>query len=324
MLLSEIASSLNCEYFGDNVDISRMNDLKHASVGELSFITDIKYIKDIHLLKASAVLITHDLSRYLPDSISYIVCDDVALSMAYATKLFELKKIEPTNQQTYIGLNTYIDDNCNIEKGVIIGDNCTVMAGAYIGSSVSIADNTVIYPNVTIYRDTVIGNNCIIHSGSVIGADGFGFSHTSQGHHVKIYHTGNAVIEDDIEIGANCAIDRAVFGSTVVKKGVKLDNFIHVAHNCEIGEYCLLVAQSGIGGSTTLGRNCVVSGQTAFTDHLDIAPFSTFTARSGVTKSIKQSNGIWSGYPLMAHKQWMKLQIKLARLLKEDKWTLNK
>ncbi len=324
MLLSEIASSLDCEYFGDNVDIYGMNDLFHAGSGELSFVSDKKYIPSLASLKASAVLISKDLLQYLPNDIAYIVCENVSLTMAYATKLFELKKIEPTDKKTSIGKHTYIDKNCNIEQGVIIRDNCTIMAGAYLGSCVVVGNNTVIYPNVTIYRDTMIANNCIIHSGSVIGADGFGFAHTADGHHIKIYHTGNVVVENDVEIGANCAVDRAVFGSTVIKKGVKLDNFIHIGHNCEIGEYCLLVAQSGVGGSTTLGRNCVVSGQSAFADHLDIAPFSTFTARSGVIKSIKQPNGIWSGYPLMTHQKWMKLQIKIARLLKEEKWTLNK
>jgi len=324
MLLSEIASSLDCEYFGDNVDIHGMNDLLHAGSGELSFVTGKKYIPSLASLKASAVLISKNLLQYLSDDISYVVCENVSLSMAYATKLFELNKIEPTDKETFVGKNTFIDKNCNIEQGVIIGDNCTIMAGAYLGSCVIVGNNTVIYPNVTIYRDTMIANNCIIHSGSVIGADGFGFAHTADGHHIKICHTGNVVIEDDVEIGANCAVDRAVFGSTVIKKGVKLDNFIHIGHNCEIGEYCLLVAQSGVGGSTTLGQNCVVSGQSAFADHLNIAPFSTFTARSGATRSIKQSNGIWSGYPLLPHQKWMKLQIKIARLLKEEKWTLNK
>jgi len=203
-----------------------------------------------------------------------------------------------------------------VENGAVIGSNVTIMAGSYIGTKAVINDDTIIHPNVTIYRDCVIGKDCIIHAGTVIGADGFGFSHTKEGKHIKIYQNGNVIIEDDVEIGANSTIDRAVFNSTIVKKGAKLDNFIHIAHNCEIGEYCIFVAQTGVGGSTKFGRNCVVSGQSAFKDHIEIAPFSTFTARSGVTKSIKDSGGVYSGYPLMNNRDWRRLQVKIANLNK--------
>ena len=213
-----------------------------------------------------------------------------------------------------IGKGSYIDAKAHIEKGAVIGANVTILAGAYIGSYAKIGDNTMIYPNVTIYRDCIVGKGCIIHAGTVIGSDGFGFSHTQTGEHIKIYQNGNVLIEDDVEIGANCAIDRAVFNSTTIKRGVKLDNFVHIGHNCEIGEYSLFVAQVGVGGSTKLGRNCVVSGQTAFSDHLQIAPFTTFTARSGVTKSIKEPHKVFSGYPLMEHKQWRRLQRNIAKL----------
>ena len=253
----------------------------------------------------------------IPANSSYIICDNVSISMALATKLFAPKKIDFNTPDPVMGEGTYIDIRANVENGAVIGKNCTIMAGVYLGSHVHVGDNTTIYPNAVIYRDCKIGSDCIIHAGTVIGADGFGFSHTATGEHIKIYQNGNVVIEDDVEIGANCAIDRAVFGSTVIKKGVKLDNFIHIGHNCEIGEYSLFVAQSGVGGSTKLGRNCVVSGQSAFTDHLEIAPFSTFTARSGITKSIKEPKGVWSGYPLMPHKEWMRLQSKIAKLIKE-------
>jgi UDP-3-O-[3-hydroxymyristoyl] glucosamine N-acyltransferase len=314
MLLSQIASYLASEYVGNDVEIDSMNDLQNATKSQLSFMNGKRYVKQLKTSKASAFLITPDLVSNVPSDASYIVCDDIMVSMARATKLFELKKIDFFAPEPAIGLRTYIDEKANIENGACIGDNCTIMAGAYIGSYVKIGNNTTIYPNVTIYRDTTIGDDCIIHAGTVIGADGFGFSHTPTGEHIKIYQNGNVAIGDDVEIGANCAIDRAVFGTTQIKKGVKLDNFIHIGHNCEIGEYCLFVAQSGVGGSTQLGRNCVVSGQTAFSDHLQIAPFSTFTARSGVTKSIKEPNGVWSGYPLMPHKTWMRLQSKINKL----------
>jgi UDP-3-O-[3-hydroxymyristoyl] glucosamine N-acyltransferase len=314
MLLSSIANALSLQYFGDDVDIIAMNSLSDASSGELSFAEHKKYANDLKNSFASAYLIPTSLIDSLPLNASYILCDNVSLSMAYATKLFAPKKIDFNAPDPIIGVHSYVDPRANLEQGVVIGNNCTIMAGVYLGSYVTIGDNSVIYPNSVVYRDCCIGSECIIHSGTIIGADGFGFSHTSQGEHIKIYQNGNVIIENDVEIGANCAIDRAVFGSTIIKSGVKLDNFIHIAHNCEIGEYSLFVAQSGVGGSTKIGRNCVVSGQSAFTDHLEIAPFSTFTARSGITKSIKEPNKVWSGYPLMEHKEWMKLQSKISKL----------
>lgn len=317
MLLSSIAEALTCKHVGADVEITSMNNLLNATSGQLSFAEHKKYASDLQNSKASAFLIPSNLVDSLPENSSYIICDNVSISMALATKLFAPKKIDFNTPDPIMGEGTYIDIRANVENGTVIGKNCTIMAGAYLGSHVQVGDNTTIYPNAVIYRDCRIGSDCIIHAGTVIGADGFGFSHTATGEHIKIYQNGNVVIEDEVEIGANCAIDRAVFGSTVIKKGVKLDNFIHIGHNCEIGEYSLFVAQSGVGGSTRLGRNCVVSGQSAFTDHLDIAPFSTFTARSGITKSIKEPKGVWSGYPLMPHKEWMRLQSKIAKLIKE-------
>lgn len=316
MLFSEIAKHLNSELVGEDVEVDSMNELGLASPSQLTFAVHKKYSLELLSSKSKAFLIPEFLIDSLPKNVSYIVCDDVSLSMAKASKLFVPKPIEPQLNKPKIGKESYVDDMAKVENGVVIGSNVTIMAGAYIGTKVVIKDNTVIHPNVTIYRDCVIGSDCIIHSGTVIGADGFGFSNTKEGAHVKIYQNGNVIIEDDVEIGANCAIDRAVFNSTIVRKGAKLDNFIHIAHNCDIGEDSIFVAQSGVGGSTKIGRNCVVSGQCAFTNNLEIAPFSTFTARSGVTKSIKKSGGVYSGYPLMEHREWRRLQTKIANLNK--------
>ncbi len=314
MLFSKVAHHLGYDLTGDDLELSSMNELALASQGELTFAVGKKYSSGLSSSGSKAFLITQDLVEYLPKNASYIVCENVSLSMAHATKLFAPKPIDFKSPQAEVGEECYIDSMAKLENGARIGSNVIVMAGSYIGSNVIIKENTIIYPNVTIYRDCVIGANCIIHAGTIIGADGFGFSHTATGEHVKIYQNGNVIIEDDVEVGANCAIDRAVFNSTLIKRGSKLDNFIHIAHNCEIGEHSIFVAQTGVGGSTKLGRNCVVSGQSAFSDHLEIAPFSTFTARSGVTKSIKESGGTYSGYPLMEHREWRRLQSKIAKL----------
>ena len=314
MLLSDVASHLKLKLVGEDVEIDSMNELSLSSHSQLAFAVHKRYADELNSSKANAFLITNALIEHLPNGSSYIVCEDVSICMAEATKLFHKKPIEPQLSDAIIGEECYIDTMARVEKGSVIGSNVTIMAGAYIGTNVTVGDNTVIYPNVTIYRDSVIGSDCIIHAGTVIGADGFGFSHTKEGKHIKIYQNGNVIIEDDVEVGANCAIDRAVFNSTIIRRGTKLDNFIHIAHNCDIGEYSIFVAQTGVGGSTKLGRNCVVSGQSAFSDHLSIAPFSTFTARSGVTKSIEKSGGVYSGFPLMNHRDWKRLQVRIAKL----------
>ena len=167
-----------------------------------------------------------------------------------------------------------------------------------------------------LYRDCTIGSESIIHAGTVIGSDGFGFASNRLGEHKKIYHIGNVVIEDNVEIGANTTIDRAVFGTTLIKKGSRLDNLIQVGHNCEIGEGSVFAAQSGLAGSSIIGRNNVFGAQSGVAGHLEVAPFNTFAARSGVTKSIKESGKTFAGFPLMNHRVWLKIQVKLARLIK--------
>jgi len=314
MLLSEIAKYLNEDFIGDDIEVISMNEIGLATLSQLTFATHKKYASIVSKSSSKAFLIPPSLIEYLPENASYITCEDVSISMAMVTRLFASKHIEPLLKLATVESSSYIDTMAKVENGAVIGKNVIIMAGAYIGTKVIINDNTVIHPNVTIYRDCIIGNDCIIHSGTVIGADGFGFSHTKTGEHIKIHQNGNVIIEDDVEIGANCAIDRAVFNSTIIRKGTKIDNFNHIAHNCDIGEYCIFVSQSGVGGSTKLGNNCIVSGQCAFSDNLDIAAFSTFTARSGITKSIKQKGGIYSGYPLMEHKQWRRLQAKISKL----------
>jgi UDP-3-O-[3-hydroxymyristoyl] glucosamine N-acyltransferase len=318
MRVSEIASALGITFGGEDKEITAMNSLRDAGPEELGFATSRKHVEELRISEAGAVLIPEELLDAVPEGTVTLVHEDVPLAMAYATKLFAPLPIDFDAPDAIVGKGSYVDPRANVEKGAKIGERCTIMAGAYIGSNVVIGDGSVIYPNAAIYRDCKIGARCTIHAGTTVGGDGFGYSHTKTGEHVKIYQNGNVVIEDDVELGCNCTVDRAVFASTVIKKGVKIDNLVHIGHNCEIGEYSVLVAQVGVAGSTKLGRNTVVSGQSAFAEHLEIAPFTTFTARSGVTKSIRESGKVFSGYPLMEHRQWMRLQSKLAKLVKEQ------
>jgi UDP-3-O-[3-hydroxymyristoyl] glucosamine N-acyltransferase len=235
------------------------------------------------------------------------------MSVALLSKYFA-KPIRSSENAPIIGEGTHIYPTAYIENGARIGANCTIMSGVYIGAESVIGDDVILYPNVTVYRDCLIGNRVMIHAGTAIGSDGFGYAHTKMGEHIKLYQNGNVIIEDDVEIGANSTVDCAVFGSTIVKQGSKIDNLVQIGHNCVVGEHSILVSQSGLAGSTTLGRNVVMGGQSATAGHLSIAPFTTLAARSGVTKSII-NKGVYSGFPLMEHKLWLKMQAKLAKIM---------
>ena len=316
MKLSKIASLIGANFNGDDIEITAMNTLKDALSSELSFVSNSKYIKDIAHSKAAAIIVDENTKQYVPKNSVALIVEDTYWQMALLSKEFAPKIEDNDALKPIIGKNTVISSKAEIANGAVIGSNCTILASVYIGSGSIIGDNTVIYPNVVIYRDCKVGNDCIIHAGTVIGSDGFGFATNKLGEHKKIYHNGNVVIEDDVEIGSNTSIDRAVFGSTLIKKGARIDNLVQVGHNCEIGEYCVMVSQVGLAGSSKFGRNVVMGGQAATAGHLEVAPFSTFAARSGITSSIKEPGKTYAGFPLMDHRKWLKLQAKLARLIK--------
>lgn len=314
MTIKEIAQLLEIEYSSTYEDfITGINTLKNGKKGEISFLSDSKYEKELSITQASAVILPANKAHLLPKEVVALCSDEPYLMVAKLSKFFS-KPIQSSDIKPVIADNTTIYPSAHIENGVKIGSGCIIMSGVYLGTDVVIGDNVILYPNVSIYRDCIIGNNVMIHSGTVIGSDGFGYAHTKSGEHVKLYQNGNVIIEDDVEIGANTTVDCAVFGSTIIKRGSKIDNLIQIGHNCIVGEHCIMVSQSGLAGSTTLGRNVVMGGQSAAAGHLNIAPFTTLAARSGVTKSIINP-GVYSGFPLMEHKLWLKLQAKLAKIL---------
>jgi len=313
MTLNEIASILGNKETPNTIEIIGMNTLRDAKEGEISFLSDSKYEKDLSSTKASAVILSASKAHLLPSGVIALESDEAYLSLAKISKYFA-KSVRSSDVEPIIGEGSVIYPTAHIENGARIGKNSTIMSGVYIGAEAVVGDNVILYPNVTVYRDCIIGDNVMIHAGSVIGSDGFGYAHTKMGEHVKLYQNGNVVIEDDVEIGANTTVDCAVFGSTIIKQGVKIDNLVQIGHNCVVGEYSIMVSQSGLAGSTTLGRNVVMGGQSATAGHLSIAPFTTLAARSGVTKSII-NKGVYSGFPLMEHKLWLKMQAKLAKIL---------
>ena len=315
MTLQEIA-----EFIGlnnqDEIEITGLNTLLDSNENQLTFLENKKYINDLKNTKAAAVLVTSENASEVPSGTIALVCDEPYLNLAKISKLFAPNVIEMDGEKPLIGGGTKVMPNVYIGKDSVVGSDCTIMAGAFIGDNVKIGNNTIIYPNVTVYRDCTIGNDCIIHAGTVIGSDGFGFANTKDGKYIKIYQNGNVTIGNDVEIGANSAIDRAVFNSTIIEDGVRIDNLVHIAHNCKIGRGSILVGQVGLAGSTILNAYVVMGGQSAAAGHLEIAPFTTIAARGGVTKSITEPKKSWAGFPLFEHKQWLKLQGKISNLLK--------
>ncbi|RLA70275.1 MAG: UDP-3-O-(3-hydroxymyristoyl)glucosamine N-acyltransferase [Epsilonproteobacteria bacterium] len=315
--LSQITENIDLDFAGTDIEINGIHTLSEATSTQLSFFTDSKYASQLKDTKAAAVLIDEKHAELLPSTTIALITDEAYLKLALASKFFAHKLITKGGHPA-LGENCDIDKRVRFGNNVTLGDNVTVMAGCYVGDNVVVGSGTLLHPNVTLYHHTQIGAECIIHSGTVIGCDGYGFAHTRFGEHVKIYQNGNVVVEDNVEIGANCAIDRAVFGTTYIRKGTKLDNLIQIAHNCDVGEHSLCAAQVGLAGSTTLGRNVVMGGQSATAGHLEVGAFATIAGKGGVTKSL-EGGKTYAGFPAIDHKLWLRLQAKMMGLVKRKK-----
>lgn len=315
--LSQITEHISLEFQGDDITIDGIHTLSEATSTQLSFFTESKYVSQLADTKAAAVLIDEKHAGLLPSGTIALITDEAYLKLALASKLFA-HKFGSKSEQPTVGEGCDIAKNVTFGKNVTLGDNVTLLAGCYVGDNVTIGSGALLHPNVTLYHHTKIGSECIIHSGTVIGCDGYGFAHTKLGEHVKIYQNGNVVVEDNVEIGANCAVDRAVFGTTYIRKGTKLDNLIQIGHNCDLGEHTLCAAQVGLAGSTTLGRNVVMGGQSASAGHLKIGAFAIIAGKGGVTKSL-EGGKTYAGFPAIDHKMWLRMQAKMAGLLKRKK-----
>jgi len=312
--LSQILQDLNIDFNKNDIEIDGIHTLSEATSSQLSFFTDAKYASQLPETKAAAVFIDEKHAELLPDTTIALITDEAYLKLAYASKFFA-HTIITKGGHPHLGENYDVDKRVRFGNNVTVGDNVTIMAGCYVGDNVVIGSNTLLYPNVTLYHGTHVGENCIIHAGTVVGCDGYGFAHTKQGEHIKIYQNGNVIVEDNVEIGANCTIDRAVFGSTIIRRGTKLDNLIQIAHNCDLGEHTLLAAQVGLAGSTTLERNVVMGGQSATAGHLKVGAFTTIAGKGGVTKSL-EGGKMYAGFPAIEIKLWRKMQAALMRIVK--------
>lgn len=293
----QIAELIGGKIEGDpEVSVDRLSKIEEGEEGSLSFLANPKYTQYIYDTKASIIIIDEN---FIPDgevSSTLIRVSDAYSAFAKLLDFYDKVKKDKKgiSEQAFIsesaslGDDLYIAEFAYVGSNVKIGNNVKLYPHVFLGDNVVVGDNTIIYSGVKIYSDTVIGSNCTFHSAAVVGSDGFGFAPQEDTHFKKVAQIGNVVIEDNVEIGAGTTIDRATLGSTILRKGVKLDNLIQVAHNVEIGENTVIAAQTGISGSTKIGRNCMIAGQVGITGHLNIADNVKIGAQSGIDQNLKE------------------------------------
>ncbi|WP_298757793.1 UDP-3-O-(3-hydroxymyristoyl)glucosamine N-acyltransferase [uncultured Campylobacter sp.] len=315
MKLSKIAEILNIELSGADAEITAINSLQNARQSELSYCDSDKNEKFLFATKAAAVLVK--CGTAVPNGVRALECENPHLAFAILSAHFA-KPLIRSGAPAKIAASAQIGQIVHIGVNSTIGEDCVILSGAYIGDDVHIGSGCIIHANAVIYNDTIIGERCIIHANAVIGSDGFGYAHTKTGEHVKIYHNGNVVLQDEVEIGACTTIDRAVFGSTIVKRGSKIDNLVQIGHNCELGQNCLIVSQVGLAGSTTLGRNVVMGGQSGSGGHVSVGDFTQIAARGGISKDLAGGKN-YAGQPIMELSEWFKLQAKIVRFFRDKK-----
>jgi UDP-3-O-[3-hydroxymyristoyl] glucosamine N-acyltransferase len=320
--LAEIARIVDGEIKGDaNKVVCGVAPFDHAAEDEITFAGSAKFLKKIDETNAGAVIVPRSFKGDLPkDSIHLVVVNNPQVAFARILEIFRpsLKPEKGISSSAYIGQYFKCGKEVSIAPLVVIGENVTVGDRAVLHPHVVIGDNVVvgsdveIYPNVTILDRCRLGSRITIHAGSVIGSDGFGFAPDGEGYY-KIPQTGIVQIDDDVEIGAGNTIDRATLGKTWIKKGVKTDNLVHIAHNVTVGENTVIVAQVGIAGSTTIGRHVVLAGQAGISGHLTIGDHVTIGPKAGILQSVPNGEVV-SGIPQMPHKLWLRVHSILARL----------
>lgn len=317
----QIAAFLNGTVEGDpTVKVSNFSKIEEGKPGTLTFLANPKYEHFIYNTKASIVLVNNDFTPTEAVPATLIKVANAYASLALLLNMVEQSKQKKsgTDSTAFIAASASVAEDCYvgafsyIGNQAKIGKNCYIYPYAYIGDHVSIGDNSIVYPHVTIYEGCVIGNNCILHAGAVIGADGFGFAPEGE-NYKKIPQLGNVILEDDVEIGANTTIDRAVMDSTIIRRGVKLDNLVQIAHNVEVGENTVMAAQVGIAGSVKIGKHCMFGGQVGLAGHIKIADHVNFGAQSGVISDIKEPTTVL-GAPAIPAKNFMRSSAIFNRL----------
>ncbi len=305
----------------ENAAITSFAKIEEGKPGAISFLSNPKYTHYIYDTQSSVVLINEDVELEKPVAATLIRVKNAYESVAKLLQLYESMKPRKTgidhhafiSEKAKIGENVYIGAFACIGDGAVIGDNTQIYPNTVIGDGVTIGEKCTLFPNITVYQGCKIGNNVTIHAGSVIGADGFGFAPNAEGYD-KIPQIGIVIIEDDVEIGANTCIDRSTMGQTIIHKGVKLDNLIQVAHNCEIGESTVMSAQVGMAGSTKIGAWCMVGGQAGFAGHIHVKDKTFIGAQCGVIGDTKGDGEQLIGSPAVNPKMFFKARALDAKL----------
>lgn len=326
---AQIAALINGKLEGNpEVLVNNFGKIEDAQAGQLTFLANPKYEEYLYSTRASVIIIND--TQVLKEKINATLILVPDAYLAFASLLSQYQEMmnqqltgiqEPAyiSKTALLGENIFIGAFAYIGNNVKIGKNVKIYPQSYIGDDVSIGDHSVIYSGVKIYHRCVIGEHVTIHAGSVIGADGFGFAPQTDGSFKKIPQMGNVVIEDYVEVGSNATIDRATIGSTLIRKGVKLDNLIQIAHNVEIGNNTVIAAQSGVSGSTKIGKNVMVGGQVGIVGHIQIADGSKINAQSGVTKSMKTPNSAVTGSPAFEYTSALRAQATARKLPELEK-----
>ncbi len=317
----QIAGILNGQIEGDpETVITKLAKIEEGVPGSISFLANPLYTPYLYTTKASLVIIQKDYVLTGPVSTTLIRVDSAESAFATLLDMYNQVKLNKTgisklsfiSETATVGTNMYAGEFSFVGENAVIGNNVKIYPQVYIGDNAVIGDNTTLFAGVKIYSESVIGKNCIIHSGTVIGSDGFRFN--PQDGHKKVPQIGNVILEDDVELGANCAIDRATLGSTILRKGVKFDNLVHIGHNVEIGEHTYFAATGVVGGSTKIGKNCMISGHVGMVGHLEIADNTTLTAQAGVSKSITKKGETLMGSPAFEISKYRKAYIHFRNL----------
>ncbi len=304
----QIAGIIDGEVVGNkDVEVSGLSKIEEGEAGTLSFLANMKYAEYIYTTKASIAIVGKEFkpSKELPNSLTLIKVEDAYACFAKLLEVYnQMRTKQPKIEQpsfisesATIGKDIYLGAFAYIGDGAKIGDNVKIYPNAYIGDNAVIGDNTTVHPGASVYADCVVGENCILHSGCIVGADGFGFAPDENGDFQKVPQIGNVILEDNVEIGSNATIDRATLGSTILRKGVKLDNLVHIAHNVEIGKNSAFAAQAGVAGSAKIGENVMVGGQAGISGHIKVADRTSVVAQSGIPGNIKKSDRILMGSP---------------------------
>lgn len=319
----QIAEILQGEIEGNpDAFVNKVSRIEEADEKSLSFLANPKYTPFIYETGASIVLVNKDFKADKNIHPTLIRVDDAYSALARILEAYnELKKNKSgisknasVASTAKLGKNIYLGDFAVVGENCVIGDNVKIYPNTVLGDNVNIGDNTTLYIGVKIYDDNRIGRNCTLHAGVIIGGDGFGFAPQDDNNYKKVAQIGNVIIEDNVEIGANTTIDRATIGSTIIRKGVKLDNLIQIAHNVEIGENTVIAAQTGISGSTKVGKNCMIGGQVGLVGHITIADEVKIAAQAGISNSIKEKGAIVIGSPAFDLKSFKRSYIYFKSL----------